>query len=264
MIDLEQFRHTHAEQAVLIDGHCWRFYDTEREACPTLFMIPGAFGAAEIFWNQIVALGDSARVVSITLPPIDSIIGLADGIIALMDTLEVPGANLLGSSLGGYLTQVIAARHPQRLQTLFIANSLLGAKDLTRRRDPASLRALTGIEIRRHTLETINSWPDTQPADLILKQLLAEHGARCLSDKMIKSRSIILHSLPEAPHVDIPLSRVVIIECDDDPMISESGRARVCERFAGARTHTLNRGGHFPYITRPDIYTAIIARRLLS
>ena len=263
MIGLNDFRRQYREQAVMIDKYCWRFYDSERYDRPVLVMVPGAFCAGEIFWNQITALGDRVRVVSVTLPPIESIAGLADGIATLMTELDIPSANVLGSSLGGYLVQVLAARHPHRLRTIYIANSLLHAHGLQQPGDPIKMRAATASRLRSATLEMINNWPESEPGHVMLKKLLMDHNERCLTDTMIKLRTVVLHSLPLAPHIDIPLGRVVVIDCDDDPMISEQGRAQVRDRFAGAEIQSLHTGGHFPYILRAEVYTPIIERRLI-
>lgn len=40
-----------------------------KKGAPTLVLVPGTLGMADIFWNQIVALKGKARVISLTVPP---------------------------------------------------------------------------------------------------------------------------------------------------------------------------------------------------
>ena len=126
---LADFRKRFPEKQIKAGSLKWGVIDVAgKKGQPTLVLIPGTLGVADIFWNQIVALKGKARIVAVTVPPSLSILKLADGLKALFDKLDIGKAHLLGSSLGGFLIQHFAARHPDRIEKLYVANTLLDPK----------------------------------------------------------------------------------------------------------------------------------------
>ena len=139
---LETFRRRFRERRVRAGGQSWRVIERKgRRGAPVLVMLPGTLGTAEIFWNQIAALGGKARIVSVTYPAVGNILKLADGLAALYDKLGIEKASVIGSSLGGYLGQWFAARHPERVETLYIGNSLTDPKTVNPARQPPSAQS---------------------------------------------------------------------------------------------------------------------------
>ena len=142
-MELSAFRAAHSESVCDIDGREWRYIATSPDdlSAPALAMLPGAFGAAELFWNQMAALGNRLRMVSVTLPAAPEAPQLADGVMALADRLGLGRFSLLGTSLGGYIAQLIARDHSDRLETLFVANSLVCSEHLASLPDKATAEA---------------------------------------------------------------------------------------------------------------------------
>lgn len=265
-MELSAFRAAHSESVCDIDGREWRYIATSPDdlSAPALVMLPGAFGAAELFWNQMAALGDRLRMVSVTLPAAPEAPQLADGVMALADRLGLGRFSLLGTSLGGYIAQLIARDHSDRLETLFVANSLVCSEHLASLPDKATAEAATGAELRARIVAGIEKAPETEPAHTLLKTALLDHGARCLSDEMIKTRLVMVADLDELSLPGLPGDRIVLVESDDDRVITPEGRANMRARYPDSVVHTLQGGGHFPYVTRAAQYNDIIAGRLLA
>ena len=263
---LSDFRETYSESAAEIDGREWRWIETAPDdaAAPALVMLPGAFGAAELFWNQLVALGDRLHMVSITYPAAPEAGQIAAGAVALADRLGLGRFSLLGTSLGGYIAQLVGRDHGDRLDTLIVANSLVRSEHLGSLPTKAQAEAATGAELRARIVAGIEAAPETEPAHTLLKATLLDHGARCLSDDMIKTRLVIVADLDEPVPPALEPGRIVLVESDDDRVITPAGRAFMRARYADSRVHVLQGGGHFPYVTRADQYNAIIAEHLLG
>ena len=51
------------------------------------------------------------------------------------------------------------------------------------------------------------------------------------------------------PPIDLPPERIVVIDCEDDPIIPPPVRQQVRERYAGSKHYLLPRGGHFPALS---------------
>jgi pimeloyl-ACP methyl ester carboxylesterase len=233
-----------------------------RKGAPVLILVPGTLGTADIFWNQIVALGKRLRIVSLTVPNAATITGLADALAALMDKLAIPSASLLGSSLGGYLVQHFAARHPERVDTLFVANTLIEPKRL----QGLSLAAARKLTAKRH-LEAnqarLRTMPTPDAGFRLMQKVLLDAGKR-LGAATLKKRVLIVRSGPAVPKLDLPQRRIITIDSKDDQILPQSELAAVRRRYPKAWHVRLAVGGHFPYLTRPPIYTKLLAHILLD
>ena len=264
---LETFRRRHRPRTVRAANLNWRVIQTRGSGkrAPVLVMLPGTLGTAEIFWNQIAALGKRVRIVSVTYPEIGDIKRLADGLAALLDRLGVDKASFVGSSLGGFLGQWFAARHPERVERLFIGNSLLDPKKVNpARRKPAALRRLPGKAHRRIVRGSVASWSEPEPVFAKLKVILHHSGTRLISARALKARVLAVASSKAVPALKLPASRIVIIDSDDDPLIPASTRKAMRKTYKGAKSHNFKIGGHYPYITRPKQYTDVLKRHILG
>lgn len=261
---LAAFRRRHRPRAIRAGGQTWRVIETKAaRGAPTLVMLPGTLGTAEIFWNQIAALKGRARIVSVTYPAVGDIVQLADGLAALLERLGIAQASVIGSSLGGYLGQWFAARHPARVATLYIGNSLTDPAKVNPAQMPAAaLRRAPAAMHRAIVLGSVETWSEPEPIFRRLKDILRESGRKRMSGENLKARVLATATGKNVPPPVLPQSRIVIIECADDPLIPRTAQKAMRRKYPRARLYRLPRGGHYPYITRASDYTKIIARHL--
>jgi len=59
---------------------------------------------------------------------------MADDALGLLDGLDIPQAHVVGASMGGMITQIMAARQPQRILSLTLMMTTSGARGLPRGR----------------------------------------------------------------------------------------------------------------------------------
>jgi pimeloyl-ACP methyl ester carboxylesterase len=261
---LEEFRRRHRARTVRAGGQSWGAIDAKGPAgAPVLVMLPGTLGTAEIFWNQIAALKGRVRVVSVTYPAVGDIFKLADGLAALFDKLGIAKASIAGSSLGGYLGQWFAVRHPARVETLYIGNSLTDPKIVNPAgQPPAVLKRAPAKAHQAIVLGSVESWPEPEPVFRRLKEILRHSGRKLMSGATLKARVLATATGKAVPRLTLPPARTVIIECADDPLIPRGAQRAMRRQYPRAKLYRLPRGGHYPYITRPADYTKILARHL--
>lgn len=99
---------------------------------PTAILL-GSLGASRDMWDpQVEALSDAARIVTVDLrghgespSPAGEyrMEDLAADVLALMDSLGIDRAHLVGLSLGGAVAQTIALEHPERLRSLTLIST---------------------------------------------------------------------------------------------------------------------------------------------
>ena len=248
-----------------VRGSVWRVIDTG--AVPggaSLLLCPGTLGNADIFRKVIEALAPDIRVISVTYPMIGDFLRIADGAVALLDRLDAGGAHVLGSSLGGMLTQAIGARHPDRVGHLFVANSIATADAIRAAGFPseAEVLAASGTALKSIVTQNLARWPEPRPEMAAIKRFLADELANSFSGRAFKARLLALSRVTEIPAAAVAPERLTILQSDDDQLVTAPVRRGVVDRYPGAHVHTFDWGGHFPYVTRPDDYVGAIRSRL--
>jgi len=246
------------------NGLEWDVIDTGMPSpdAPTLVLLPGTLGTASIFRAQIDGLRDIARVIALTYPVERDLGRIVDSLIALLDDLGVDTFHVLGSSLGGFTAQWLADRVPDRIETLFIANSLVDPVPSRRRMPPLeTIEAMNGEQHKEVILKSVAGWDEPEPVFADLKKTLAQN-AEAIGGEGLKARVLALQNSEAVPPLAVAPERIVIIESDDDPLISADIRRAVEERYQGATVKRFRTAGHYPYVTRPEEYNAIIRERL--
>lgn len=254
------------ERAVTAAGLVWRVIETRgTQQGPVLVMLPGTLGTASIFGDVIAALGSQVRIVSVTYPMIDDIERLADSLARLLDRLGIARASVVGSSLGGFLAQHFAGRHPERVDRLILGNTLCDP-EMTRRlvgRTPVQvLRDTPAQKHRDMVVSSVKTWPETDPATKKLKAILIDSGTRLLTARAMKARVLAVQAAPAVPKLGIAPERITIIDCEDDPLLPRVVQDSVVKQYPGARLVRLSSGGHYPYIVRTADYIATLKQAL--
>ncbi|OAN90817.1 alpha/beta fold hydrolase [Sulfitobacter geojensis] len=253
----DRFSAQYPEQRIDLNGRDWGYLDIG--AGPVLFLIPGTLGRGDIFWQQINTLKGRLRIIAPSYPATGGVAQWCEDIIALMDHLSIDTASILGSSLGGYLAQFIAGKYPQRMDRLIAANTLHATAGIDQRPPYSSdLEAGPIDELRAGFGRGLEGWRAGHPeqSDLV-DLLLMEVGGRILEPEL-RRRLAAIKNGPELPPLGLPSQKVFTIDAADDPLIPPEMRDAVRARLTPCTAYRYLSGGHFPYIARPDTYTALL------
>jgi pimeloyl-ACP methyl ester carboxylesterase len=261
---LDKFRQRVSAETVLVGGRRWRMIDTGGGG-PVLVLLPGTLGNADIFFHQIEKLGRCLRILALAPPLIADVDAMADDLARLLKRLGLARASVLGTSFGGFLAQTFAERHPGCIETLFIANSLCDTAALRPAfPDPAELLRTPPQAVAANISAQMDNWDEAEKIFTETKELLRRELAQHLPPRAPKLRLAAIFLRPRPPVPALPDSRIVIIDCRDDPLIPAKVRDEVRARYPGAEHHRLKTGRHFPYLTRTADYNRIIGDRLLG
>jgi pimeloyl-ACP methyl ester carboxylesterase len=245
-----------------IGGLDWPFIDTGRgkdDARPVLIMLPGSVGTCEMFFKQLASLGTQLRLISVGYPAEPDPERLSDGLAGLMSELGIDKASVLGSSFGGYWAQFFALKYPQRVEQLFLGNIFIAPDELFANPlfAPDRVRGSTPDGLQATWRDRVAQAPDSE-----LKRIQSDMLAGRQSADNLKARFLGVIDAKACPPLSLPPSRIVIIDCADDPIIPPASRQAVRDRYPGAEVNTLATGGHYPHILNPRDYDAILSRRL--
>lgn len=258
----DRFAAAHPEQRVSLNGREWGVVELAGDG-PCLLLIPGTLGRADIFWQQMTALEGRARILSVSYPDSGGVAEWADDLVALLDQRGIAKTAVLGSSLGGYLAQYIAAVHPDRVTRLIAANTLYDTAPAKQSPPYVSdLDAAPIDELRVGFGRGLNAWADSHPDQReMIELLLAEVGGR-IPEAELRSRLKGIKNAPTLPPVKVASDNIVTIEGADDPLIPPFMREEVRAALQPVVSYRFESGGHFPYTVRPDHYTAILEEQL--
>ncbi len=259
---LLDFRAQHPPQQLTVGRATWE-YVALGQGPETIVFLHGMTGAYDIWWQQMLALAPYYRVISVTYPPVETLEGLAQGVLAVMDAEGVARAHFVGTSLGGYLAQYLMAAHPDRLHGKVVLGNTFPPNELQRQKNGRLIRVLPLLPewmimriFRRSFQERI--YPAAGYSELVLAYMLEQSDGRMSKAQVVARARALLEPFPPADPAALGL-QVMIIEADNDPLVEPELRALLKATYPTAEVHTLTGVGHFPYLNAAETYTALLA-----
>lgn len=258
----DEFCAAHPEVRMDVNGRTWGVLKVG-EVGPALVLLPGTLGRGDIFWNQIGALKKHARILAISYPKDGSIKEWCEDICALMGMHSMHKATILGSSLGGYVAQYLAAKFAEKVDELIAANTLNTVSILVNMPPyNADIECIPIDDLRSGFAAGMVPWAKEEPDRADLVELLMMEVSGRIPEVELKMRLNALKRGPELPPVTLGREHVFTVESLDDRLIPAPVRDAVRERLDPLRSYKFVRGSHFPYITHPEAYTALISEVL--
>ncbi|RUO44331.1 alpha/beta hydrolase [Aliidiomarina taiwanensis] len=240
---------------------------------PAVLLIHGLFGDLDNLKSISRALSDAYYVINIDLrnhgqsPWVSSMSfpEMAADVLALLDTLEIQQAHILGHSLGGKVAMEVAMHHPERIRSLVVA-------DIAPVRYPPShntiLAALTALPL--------NQVKNRQDADARLARDIKIKGVRQFLLKNLTKTdegwawrmnlADINACYPEL--IGAPGSNKVyegptlFIRGGLSDYIQAKHKTEILARFPNAQSKTMSGVGHWLHAEKPLIFNGLVQRFL--
>jgi len=242
-----------------VEGYHWR-YDMAGRGDQALLLLTGGAGEGKPIPDSVGPLADDMVIIAPVYPPLATIEQLLSGIAWILDREGIPAVHVFGASLGGAVAQCLVRRHPDRVQSLMLANTAAPvpwAGPLVRA-VRGLLRVLPGgwlVEtMKRKLTKTMAASKAERPAVRAkIDESMAEFGK---ADLLAMCDYIgDYHSHYRFTTTDLAAwpGRVFIIESEDDPMVPRKHRERLKRLYPQARVHTFTAGGHAPGLRDPTV-----------
>lgn len=250
---LEQLRATWPTSTERVGDQDVEIVRTTGKGRPVIFL-PGAQGTAETFYQQLLAWGGQRPLVCVTFPALTDGAELADFTIQLADAVGIEVFDLVGTSLGGYIAQWMAVRHPRRLHRVVVGNSFQDPTPLQSADRLQELQQQDAAALKAEVLARVQASPES-----VLKSVQLALIGQGQPAELLRSRMLAVQLASTVPALGISDEQLLLVECDNDPLIKAPVRQAIRERYAGAKSVVIEGGGHYPYIIRPVAYNAAIS-----
>ncbi len=238
-------------------------YDSQGTG-PALLLLH-AFPLDRTMWDSTVsAMRERHRVITMDLMGLGSIEDMADGAVALLDSLGIPMANVCGLSMGGYAALAMVARHPARLSSLVLADTRAGA-------DSADAR-----KARDQGIASVREQGVAAFAGPLINKLLSAHApesmraqVRAIAERQSPEAIIAaLRALRDRPDRTAELVRIrcpalVLVGAADQVTPLPESRAMARE-IPGAKYVELAGAGHLSNLEQPDAFNASLGQFLTA
>ena len=256
---LTTFRQAHPVRTLNVGDVEWD-YVSLGDGPETILFLHGMTGAYDIWWQQMEALQGEYRVISVTYPAANSLEEMERGVLAILDAENVEHFYVVGSSLGGYFSQYLVARHPQMVlgavfANTFPPNDILAEKNKTIGTLLPYLPEWLVMNVLSSSMRD-SVYPASGDSELVLAFGLEQTYGRMSKAQVLGRYRCVVEPF-EAPDMAVLGIPVMIIEADNDPLVEKALREQLKETYSAAEVVTFS-NGHFPYLSMPDEYTSYL------
>jgi len=264
---LREFRTTHPPKRVIVDGVGWE-YIASGDGEEALLILPGGAMVGEAGFTRIPAFEDRYRVIAPSYASVTTAAEFLDGLVGVLDAEGVREAHVLGPSYGGIVAQGFVRRHPERVRSLILANTLVPPRSMLRlSRVFLALLPLVPLgwlrALRERALaRAFSGLPSVPPEDqafwrdyrhgLVSRLSKAEmRDMYWLGIDLVESFRFTPEDLDSWP------GRILILESDEDLLAPEQ-RAGLRRCYPRAEVYTFRGAGHTPWMSHREEYLSVI------
>ena len=186
-----------------------------------------------------------------------SLDGMADEAVGILDAVGRERAHVVGVSMGGMIAQLVALRHPERVDRLVLLSTHCGGPAITPP-TPAAMAVLMGdrsrppAELVRESMTTITgpgfAARHPEAIDAIVANALAQPTPPAT---FVRQMQAIMTSDRSARIADIR-APTLVVHGADDPLVPYPNGEVLARGIPGARLVTLPGCGHMPMWERPS------------
>lgn len=179
---------------------------------------------------------------------------LADDAAAVLDALSIPKANVIGHSMGGYITQTLALRHPAKVRSLTLIGTSPGGAG-TEPFPPETAQAwqaaagLPPTDYARRTMpfSFAPGWSDAH-AQLFEQYLQRRLRHPTPSECWLAQYQACVEYAAAGVAVENISAPALVIHGDQDRVVPFANGRLLAQRLSGARWLPMPGVGHVPYL----------------
>ncbi len=182
-------------------------------------------------------------------------------LVRVLDFFRAERAHLVGLSLGGRIARDFYFRHPARVATLALCNTIPGYDALTPDEVEAFVRARAGPLLAGKAPRDI--------APELIQRVLGKSASPRAYERLIASLATLrkdsyLKTLEASVRQDraAPIERIsvptLVVTSDEDTVYPPAQAAAMAHRIAGARLVVISGAGHISNVEQPQTFNAAV------
>jgi pimeloyl-ACP methyl ester carboxylesterase len=240
-----------------------KIYAEATGAGEPIVLCHGLGGNHAIWWQQIGALARRYCVIawdqrgfgnSTAHSGRTGIDEAAGDLIAVLDTLQIPRAHLVGQSMGAFVALRAAVDHPGRVLSLVLSTTLAGA-------DPRHTRALhRAVPDRprrdRHPVVSAD-FSQAHPNLVVLYNLISSFGTKPPVGEMLEAMAAHRFGDDELDSMAVP---TLFLAAANDEFCPPAVMKTAAARIRGAQVSVLPGASHSVFYEQPAAWTDVVLR----
>lgn len=247
-----------------------KIYYESKGAGPAIVLAHGAGGNAAIWYNQLAHFSPNYQVIAFdhrcfARSPNPSgkitVHDFRDDLLAILDTLDIEKAHLVGQSMGGFTVLRCALDAPARVASLTLSctsGGIVNAKPTTAMRNLTSSQGSDNSGIKASMAKKSIADPALMQLYESINNFNTEFSWDKLSTLISKEDVVQLAQLAD---VQCPTLLFAGVE---DPLFPPELLASYVAHFKSARLEIITDAGHSPYFERPDIFNTLLEQHIQS
>lgn len=191
---------------------------------------------------------------------------MAADTLALIDQLQLQKPHILGHSMGGAIAQMIAKRHPEKIDKVVLANSLIKFNEVSRYVQNYLLKLrLEGVSIRR-LAEYILPWlcsGEFLANNFTIEAFLQHQESNPYPQTLVgyKRQLEALTSFNSSSWVDQITNPTLVIEGQVD-LLCPLDSQQLAKAIKGAQLYTFEGQGHLTLVEKPQEFSQVVTKFL--
>lgn len=263
---LRTFRQNHPPHKLTHHGVDWEYVVAGDKTNPPLLLLVGGLRVADAAHENIPMLADEFYVITPSYPPVQTMVDLVDGFVAILQAEGIHKVHVLGGSFGGMLAQVFIRRHPALVDKLILSTTTLPNVAYAQRYLSAMEAMLPMAEA--DAMEAAKAWM----FETIAPHEDKERFTRAFLDELYSQRQtkadlISIQRCLVDFHTHHTFSpddlagwggQIYVLESDNDATFDEVVRAKVRELYPNAISYVFHGAGHSPATTQRELYFQVV------
>lgn len=237
---------------------------------PALMIVHGVGGHKEDWQGVMAAMAPTHTVYAVDMlgfggssrgAPDLGMTAQANALLALMDQQKILQADILGNSVGGWVSATFAASHPDRVKRLILVDPA-GFRAMFEGQPPVNLFP-NSVEEMRKLLSFVLVKPETQ-TDAFAASAFAQFQAS--GEKTIEAR--FGPQLFQSARLEDVMPKIkaqtLVIWGRDDRLFPVALAPYITSLTPGATSTVIDNASHFPQVDNPTAFTAAMKTFLLT
>ncbi len=228
-----------------------------------ILFLHGMTGSYDIWWQQIEYFKSQYGIISFSLPEyVHTLNSIQDIILKILEKEKIDKIIVIGTSMGGYITQYLIKSIPHKIEKAVLSNTFPPNEEIEKENQFKILilklipEIIFSLFLEKNYEKILN--PSTKNSDLLIAFL---KSLNIRKKQFLNRYQIITHHFKIFPRKEeeVKIPKLIIIS-QNDLLVKETLRKKLIEIYPESKIYIFDNEGHFPYVVNSLQYNLIIEK----